>query len=72
MIPQTSKSKYDVVVLGSGVIGLSITLELLEHGFKPIVVARDLPEDIYSTGLASVWAVSLLLPPSVYFIRLMV
>lgn len=50
--------RHDVVVLGSGVIGLTITLELLKEGFKPAIIARDLAEDIYSTGHASPWAVS--------------
>lgn len=54
-----TRGTYDVVVLGSGVIGLSITLELAREGFRPIVVARDLPVDVYSTGFASPWAVSL-------------
>jgi len=53
-----SSSPYDVVILGAGVIGLSIALELENEGWKPAIVARDLPDDTFSTGFASPWAVS--------------
>lgn len=46
----------DVVVLGSGVLGLSIAIELVSKGYKPLVVGKDLAQDIYSTGFASPWA----------------
>jgi D-amino-acid oxidase len=46
----------NVVVLGSGVLGLSIALELKSKGYHPIVVAKDLAEDVHSTGFASPWA----------------
>lgn len=45
------KRKPDVVVLGSGVLGLSIALELLDRGYSPIVVGKDLAGDVTSTGL---------------------
>ena len=51
--------KPDIVVLGAGVIGLSVALELAAAGYSPAVVARDLPDDHTSTGFASPWAVSL-------------
>lgn len=57
-----SESRYDVVVLGAGVIGLTTALELNEAGYKVAVVGRDLPEDTFSTGFASPWAVSALRP----------
>ncbi|WVF67723.1 hypothetical protein IAT40_002482 [Kwoniella sp. CBS 6097] len=47
---------YDAVVLGAGVVGLSIARELHEKGLKVAVVARDLPEDAGSVGFASPWA----------------
>ena len=50
--------KHDVVILGAGVIGLSIALELEAEGWTPAIVARDLPDDTFSTGFASPWAVS--------------
>jgi len=53
-------SKYDVVILGAGVIGLSIALELENEGWRPAIVARDLPDDTFSTGFASPWAVGCL------------
>lgn len=49
---------YDTVVLGAGVIGLSIALELAKRGFRPAIIAKDLPEDLLSTGFSSPWAVS--------------
>ncbi len=52
---------YDVLILGAGVIGLSIALELKQAGYRVIIVAKDLPEDSFSTGFASPWAVSVLL-----------
>ncbi|CAK9787386.1 nucleotide-binding domain-containing protein [Cutaneotrichosporon oleaginosum] len=47
---------YDALVLGAGVYGLTIATELSNRGLKVAVVARDLPEDEYSTGFASPWA----------------
>jgi D-amino-acid oxidase len=52
----SSTRKPDVVVLGSGVLGLSIAIELLSKGHMPIVVGKDLAEDVHSTGFASPWA----------------
>lgn len=51
-------AKYDIVMLGAGVIGLTIALELHGIGFQVAIAARDLPEDVFSTGFASPWAVS--------------
>lgn len=51
-------SKYDVVILGAGVIGLSAALELVQAGYKVAIAAKDLPEDSNSFGFASPWAVS--------------
>lgn len=52
-------SGYDAVVLGAGVIGLSIALELYNAGITNIaIVAKDLAEDSDSFGFASPWAVS--------------
>ncbi|AAW43426.1 hypothetical protein CNBE0250 [Cryptococcus deneoformans B-3501A] len=48
--------KYDAVILGSGVLGLSIANELTLKGLKVAVVGKDLPEDLDSTGFASPWA----------------
>ncbi|GAA5865820.1 hypothetical protein JCM3774_003109 [Rhodotorula dairenensis] len=48
--------KQRVVVLGSGVIGLSCALALAQRGFKVHVVARDLPQDTVSQTFASPWA----------------
>jgi D-amino-acid oxidase len=50
------KTRPDVVVLGSGVLGLSIAIELLKKGYLPLVVGKDLAEDVDSIGFASPWA----------------
>nr|XP_019045105.1 D-amino-acid oxidase [Kwoniella bestiolae CBS 10118]OCF24035.1 D-amino-acid oxidase [Kwoniella bestiolae CBS 10118] len=47
---------YDAVVLGSGVVGLSIALELQSRGIKVAIVARDIADDSNSIGFASPWA----------------
>ncbi|WOO83412.1 D-amino-acid oxidase [Vanrija pseudolonga] len=47
---------FDALVLGAGVYGLSIATELINRGLKVAIVARDLPEDLTSTGFASPWA----------------
>ncbi|OCF57834.1 D-amino-acid oxidase [Kwoniella mangroviensis CBS 10435] len=47
---------YDAVVIGSGVVGLSIALELHDRGIKVAVVARDIADDSNSIGFASPWA----------------
>lgn len=39
------------------VIGLTSALLLAQDGFAVKIVARDLPEDSYSQGFASPWAV---------------
>jgi glycine/D-amino acid oxidase-like deaminating enzyme len=59
----TQATKTRVIVLGSGVIGLTIAHVLTEGAnasrFAVSIVARDLPEDTYSQGFASPWAVSI-------------
>lgn len=50
--------KLDAVIIGAGVTGLSIGLELVKRGYKIAFVAKDLPEDDQSPGFASPWAVS--------------
>ncbi|ODO00531.1 hypothetical protein L198_02850 [Cryptococcus wingfieldii CBS 7118] len=52
----TAKAKFDVVVLGCGVLGLSVAKELVKKGLRTALVAKDLPEDVQSTGFASPWA----------------
>ncbi|ORY25531.1 hypothetical protein BCR39DRAFT_543895 [Naematelia encephala] len=47
---------YDALVLGAGVIGLSIARELHQRGLKVAIVARDLPDEAHSTGFSSPWA----------------
>lgn len=39
------------------VLGLSVAIELVERGVKVVIVGRELPEDLDSTGFASPWAV---------------
>lgn len=51
-------SKLDAVILGSGVIALTIALELTKKNYKVAIVAKDLPSDSLSVGFASPWAVS--------------
>jgi D-amino-acid oxidase len=57
-----AQSLTDVVILGAGVIGLTIAHVLTEgigSGlFNVTIVARDMPEDLTSQGFASPWAVS--------------
>lgn len=48
--------KLDAVIIGAGVTGLSIGLELVKRGYKIAFVAKDLPEDDQSPGFASPWA----------------
>lgn len=52
-----------VVVVGAGVIGLTIAHILTEgtgaQQYKVTVVARDMPEDLDSQAFASPWAVSI-------------
>ncbi|KAI0059469.1 nucleotide-binding domain-containing protein [Artomyces pyxidatus] len=53
-------TKTHVVILGAGVIGLTIAHVLTEgegaERFKVTIVARDMPEDLSSQGFASPWA----------------
>lgn len=50
----------DIVVLGAGVIGMTIALELVSAGYHSVqIVARDIPgEDMESQDWSSPWAVS--------------
>ncbi|VDC04919.1 unnamed protein product [Peniophora sp. CBMAI 1063] len=54
----TTKTK--VIVLGSGVIGLTVALVLSDKPnadrFDVLVAARDLPEDVHSQAFTSPWA----------------
>ncbi|ORX38052.1 hypothetical protein BD324DRAFT_624309 [Kockovaella imperatae] len=52
----SAETKVKVIVLGAGVLGLSIAKELAEKGVSCAVVARDLPEDLESGQFASPWA----------------
>lgn len=56
---EDTPQKLDAVIIGAGVTGLSIALELTKRGYKIAIVAKDLPEDDQSPGFASPWAVSL-------------
>lgn len=56
----------DVVIIGAGVTGLSIGLELVKRGYKIGIVAKDIPEDSQSPGFASPWAVSIPMLPRIY------
>ena len=37
--------------------GLSIATELVSRRYRVVILARDLPEDVESSGFASPWAV---------------
>ncbi|TIB79398.1 nucleotide-binding domain-containing protein [Wallemia mellicola] len=45
-----------IVILGSGVIGVTTAITLAKQGYQVTVCARDLPTDSESTGFASPWA----------------
>lgn len=49
--------KYDVAIVGGGVIGLSIAWELLRRGWNVCVIERDQP------GKAASWAGAGMIPP---------
>jgi D-amino-acid oxidase len=51
-----------VVVVGSGVVGLSCALRLLEAGHRVDVLARDLPLETTSSVAAAIWYPSLAFP----------
>ena len=57
-----SQSQTNIVILGAGVIGLTIAHVLTEGEgsslFNVTIVARDMPEDLSSQAFASPWAVS--------------
>ena len=56
------QSPTNVVILGAGVIGLTVAHVLTEGEgsslFNVTIVARDMPEDLTSQAFASPWAVS--------------
>jgi glycine/D-amino acid oxidase-like deaminating enzyme len=58
----THTSQTDVVILGAGVIGLTVAHILTDgegsNHFNVTVIARDMPEDLNSQAFASPWAVS--------------
>jgi D-amino-acid oxidase len=60
-----AQSPTNVVILGAGVIGLTVAHVLTEgkgsNLFNVTIVARDMPEDLTSQGFASPWAVSCLI-----------
>lgn len=45
----------EIGIIGSGVIGLTSALALVDAGYNVIIVARDLPGDDASTKWASPW-----------------
>jgi D-amino-acid oxidase len=51
-----------VVVVGAGVIGLSVAVRLLEAGHRVDVLARDLPLESTSSVAAAIWYPYLALP----------
>ena len=55
-------SPTNVVILGAGVIGLTVAHVMTEgegsNLFNVTIVARDMPEDLTSQAFASPWAVS--------------
>lgn len=55
----TTKQEHSrqLVVLGAGVIGLSVAHLAATRGFKVTIVARDMPEDMDSQAWASPFAV---------------
>jgi glycine/D-amino acid oxidase-like deaminating enzyme len=63
-------SQTHVVILGAGVIGLTVAHVLTEgdgsNHFKVTIVARDMPEDLSSQAFASPWAVSHLILFTIY------
>src|SRR4051812_28342278 len=44
-----------VMVVGAGVVGLSVAVRLLEVGHRVDVVARDLPRETTSAVAAAIW-----------------
>src|SRR3954470_16451173 len=44
-----------VIVVGSGVVGLSCALRLLEAGHRVDVLARELPRETTSAVAAAIW-----------------
>jgi len=51
-----TSSKPPVVIVGAGVIGLTIAVVLRERGYQVFLLGRDLPTDSTSQQFASVWA----------------
>lgn len=51
-----------VVVLGAGIVGVSVALELLDRGFEVTLMDRKFPGEETSYGNAGVWTRSSLVP----------
>ncbi|MCY7394556.1 MAG: FAD-binding oxidoreductase [Nocardioides sp.] len=51
-----------IIVVGAGVVGLSVAVELLGEGHRVDVVARDLPRETTSAVAAAIWYPHLLDP----------
>lgn len=50
-----SIEKFDVIVIGCGVIGLTSAIELRKRGFNANIVARELPPNTTSDAAAAFW-----------------
>lgn len=50
------RTKKDIIVLGSGIVGLTCALVLCETGFNVRIFADKLPTDIPDTSYTSPWA----------------
>ena len=50
-----TKTKPDAAVIGSGVIGLTSAIRLLEAGFNVKIIAKDLPPNTTSNVAAALW-----------------
>ena len=60
--PGMMNSRADVVVVGSGVIGLTTAVLLAEAGWGVRVLARDLPADTTSAAAGAMWGPYLVEP----------
>ncbi len=48
----------EIIVIGSGVIGLSAALDLQAAGFQPRILTRDLPQATTSVAAGAMWSAS--------------
>ena len=48
----------DIIVIGSGVIGLSAALNLQESGYQVGIFTRDLPQSTTSVAAGALWSAS--------------